>query len=142
MVRCASDDDVLFLDLFNGRVLSSIQCRVFLQSQLGYDVPQPERFPPPTTHQVLARLLRNLKRTYSETEEYGLALAATERILLVDPSSTEDVRDRGLLRSRLGDLHQGLWDLEQYAHLEPMAKDLSTVRKYAQTLGDTLGRRN
>ena len=142
MVRCASEDGILFLDPFNGRVLTSPLCREFLRAQLGYDVPEPERFPPPSRMEVVARLLRNLKRTYFDREHYDLALAATERILIIDPGSAEDVRDRGLLHVRLGNVHRGLWDLEQYAQLEPMAGDIATVRKYAQTLGDTLGRRN
>lgn len=142
MVRCADSKDVMFLDLFNGRVLDSTQCRSFLETQLGYDVPNPERFPPPSRPQILARLLRNLKRIYFHNENIPLALAATERILLVDPNSTEDVRDRGLLRVRLGDIHRGLWDLERYARLEPMASDITAVRKYVQALADTLRHRN
>jgi regulator of sirC expression with transglutaminase-like and TPR domain len=141
MVRCTDLGEVLFLDLYNGHVLTSVQCRSFLETQLGYEVPNPERFPPPSHHQILARLLRNLKRIYFQQENFQLALAATERILLVDPNSTEDVRDRGLLRARLGDLHRGLWDLEQYAQLEPMATDIGTLQKYAQALADTFSRR-
>lgn len=142
MVRCATSSGVMFLDLFNGHVMTTAQCTAFLRTQLGYEIPNPERFTPPSRHQILTRLLRNLKRTYFQDENFRLALAATERILLVDPNSIEDVRDRGLLHARLGNPHLGLWYLEQYAAFEPMANDLTTVRKYAQALADTLSRRN
>jgi regulator of sirC expression with transglutaminase-like and TPR domain len=142
MVRCADQADTLFLDLFNGQVYSSAGCRAFLQAQLGYDIHDPERFPPPARAEIVARLLRNLKRSYLQREDMWRALAATERILIVDPASTNDLRDRGLLRAKLGDFHRALHDLEQYALLEPMASDLPTIRTYAQTLAAAMKGRN
>ena len=142
MVRCPGLGGSMFLDLFYGRVLDSTQCRTFLQQQLGYAVPDPERFPPPSRRQVLARLLRNLKGSYFRRDDFRRALAATERILLVDPTSSEDVRDRGLLRAHLGKLHWALLDLERYAALEPTAPDHELIRKHARVLAEALGQRN
>ena len=142
MVRCPDARGALFLDLFYGRVLDSAQCRAFFQHELHYDIPDPERFPPPTHRQVLARLLRNLKRCYVRRKEWERALAATERVLLLDTDSSEDIRDRGILRARLGQLHLALLDLERYALLEPMAADQELLRKRALVLAEQLGQRN
>jgi regulator of sirC expression with transglutaminase-like and TPR domain len=142
MVRCPSPDGVLFLDLFHGRTLDSEQCRAFLQHQIGHAVTDPLRLPPPSRRQVLARLLRNLKGSYFRREEFEHALAATERILMMEPESGTDLRDRGLLRARLGDLHRALLDLERYAAIEPLAADQQMIRKHARTVADSIALRN
>ena len=142
MVRCPTSDGALFLDLFNGNVLDSVECRAFLREQSGHAIADPARFPPPSRKQVLARLLRNLKGSYVQREDFPRALAATERILLMEPDSSSDLRDRGLLHARLGNLHQALHDLERYAAMEPMAGDHELIRKHARTLADSLGQRN
>lgn len=142
MVRCPDPHGPLFLDLFYGRVLTSAQCREFLRDQLNYEGPGPERLPIPHRRQVLARLLRNLKRCYYRREDWPLALAATDRILLVEPDSADDVRDRGLLRAQLGDLHLALVDLEHYAMLEPAAADHELIQSRARALADALAPRN
>lgn len=142
MVRCPDPGGSLFLDLFHGRVLDNAQCRAFLQNQRQHEVPDPDRFPPPSRRRILARMLRNLKGSYVRQEDWLKALAATERILILDPDASEDIRDRGLLRARLGDLHLALLDLERYAMLEPMAADQALIRKHAQTVAEVLGQRN
>ena len=142
MVRFPDPSGSLFLDLFYGRVLDSAQCRAFLQSQLGYTAPDPERFPTPSRRQILARLLRNLKRCHFRREDFTRALAATERILLVAPDSSEELRDRGLLRARLGQLHGALLDLERYSALEPLAADHPLIKKRAQAIAEELAARS
>lgn len=142
MARWTGGGGALFLDLFYGRVLDSTQCRTFLQQQIGHVITDPARFPAPSRRQVLARLLRNLKGSYFRREDFPKALAATERILLMEPESSSDLRDRGLLRARLGALHLALLDLERYAAMEPMAADHEMIRKHARTLSEKLGQQN
>jgi len=142
MVRCQSDKGPIFLDLCYGRVLDTNACRVFLQTQLGYEVPNPERFPTPSRRLVLARLLRNLKSCYFRLEDWERALAATERIIMLDPESSDDIRDRGLFRARTGRIHLALLDFERYALIEPAAPDLEIIRKHAIVLATALEKRN
>ncbi|HZG69566.1 MAG TPA: tetratricopeptide repeat protein [Herpetosiphonaceae bacterium] len=142
MVRCPDRQGLLFLDLFYGRVLNSVQCRAFLHDQLNYEGPDPEHLPSPLRRQVLARLLRNLKHSYYRREDWQRALAATERIVLLEPDSADDLRDRGLLRARLGALHLALLDLERYAALEPAAPDQELIRSRARALAAALAPRN
>jgi regulator of sirC expression with transglutaminase-like and TPR domain len=142
MVRCPTSQGPLFLDLFYGQVLNTAQCRLFLQNQLGYEVPNPERFPRPSHRQVIVRVLRNLKSCYFKREDWTRTLAATERILLIEPDSGDDLRDRGLLRAQVGQLHLALLDLDRYARLSAGAADLDMVRKQAIMLAQVLGRKN
>ena len=62
------------------------------------------------------------------------ALAATERIILLEPDNPEELRDCGLLRARLGQIHRALEDLERYARMAPRAADLPRIRQQARAL--------
>jgi regulator of sirC expression with transglutaminase-like and TPR domain len=89
---------------------------------------------PPSRPAILARILRNLKNIYAEREEMPAALAATERILLLEPDNPQERRDCGLLRARLGQLHRALEDLDRYARMVPRAPDLPQIQQRARAL--------
>ena len=85
---------------------------------------------------MLARMLRNLKNLYIERSEFAQALAAADRILLIEPDQPQDVRDRGLLRARLNQFNGALEDLERYARLAPGASDLPQIREQARAIAE------
>jgi regulator of sirC expression with transglutaminase-like and TPR domain len=97
---------------------------------------------PPSKRVILARILRNLKNTYMERGEIDRALAAVERIILVEPENIPELRDRGLLRARLGQLHGALEDFDLYARLAPTAADLPQIRQHARDLAERLAQGN
>ncbi|GAC1654962.1 MAG: SirB1 family protein [Herpetosiphon sp.] len=142
MVRWRLPDGTLFLDLFFGQVLDGRSCRAFLEVQSGTSLPDPDIFPLATHRDVLVRLLTNLKESYVRRSKFAMALAATERILLLQPQSLENLRDRGYLRIRTGDLHRGLFDLERYVEHEPDAANQYLLRKQAQATAERLQTRN
>mgnify|MGYP001412365720 CR=1 FL=1 len=86
---------------------------------------------PPGRGAILARILRNLKQTHLARGDDARALAAVERLLMLDASDPGELRDRGLLRLRVGRLHAALEDLERYARQNPSASDLATIRGIA-----------
>ncbi len=134
MVRWDTADDSLFLDLFWGQVLDRRGCQAFLEVQTGSSVPDPALLPATTSRAVIARLLRNLKYTFVNQREFDRALAAAERIMLVVPGAGEDLRDRGMLRLRTGDLHRGLHDLERYVAAAPASFDQPFLRQQVQSI--------
>jgi regulator of sirC expression with transglutaminase-like and TPR domain len=85
-------------------------------------------------------MLRNLKGAYIERDDFEHAFTAADRALLIEPESTQDIRDRGLLHGRLGHIHQALEDFETYARMSPNASDLGTIRHHARKLVEQLGR--
>ena len=52
---------------------------------------------PATPRQILARVLRNLKGIYRKTDKPERMLDVLNRMLLVVPESSEELRDRGLV---------------------------------------------
>jgi regulator of sirC expression with transglutaminase-like and TPR domain len=93
---------------------------------------------PPTNRAVLARVLRNLKNAAIDADDFELALRACERVLLLVPGDAAEIRDRGVIRAHLGNVHLGMWDLNAYAQAEPGAQDLELIRRRAHALADDL----
>jgi len=72
-----------------------------------------------TKLQILARMLGNLKRVYVRMHSFPQARDVTELMLAVDPSATNELRDRGLLAYHMEDFAAALKDLEAYLRLMP-----------------------
>ena len=65
-----------------------------------------------------------------------LASAATGPLFLLAlyPWDLDEIRDRGMLRERLGDLHEALTDLEQYVRYRAGARDIQTISETVRSL--------
>ena len=95
------------LDPFHGgRLLDRAACEALVARAPGRQALDPRWLAPVTTRQILVRMLNNLKAVYTTLGDWGRALAATERILLLVPDALEELRDRGLLHARLGQATQ------------------------------------
>jgi regulator of sirC expression with transglutaminase-like and TPR domain len=135
----------LFVDPFNGgRLWTRTECETQVAGLYGSATPAliEQVMAPPSKHYILARMLRNLKNTYVERGDIDRALAAVERIMLIEPDNISELRDRGLLRARLGQLHRALEDLDHYARRAPTAADLPQIRQHARGLAERLARGN
>ena len=135
----------LFIDPFTGgRLWTRTDCETQVAGLYGSATPAliEQVMAPPSKRDILARMLRNLKNTYVERGDIDRALAAVERILLIEPDNISELRDRGLLRARLGQLHRALEDLDRYARLAPNAADLVQIRQHARGLAERLAQGN
>lgn len=81
-----------------------------------------------SNRQILARVLRNLKAIYRETDKPERMLEVLNRMLLVAPDSTADLRERGIVYQRLECFRAALKDLSDYVEREPEAPDMDDVR--------------
>lgn len=120
----------ILVDPFHGgRVITEDDCRDLVERHTG----RPELFDPAvlegsSPRAVLRRLLRNLRTVYLSRQDYPRALAAVERLLLVDPDATAELRDRGFIQAHLGRLGAAVTDLRAYLRLVPQAQDAGAVR--------------
>ncbi|HET9735126.1 MAG TPA: tetratricopeptide repeat protein, partial [Burkholderiales bacterium] len=93
--------------------------------------------------QILARLLRNLKGIYRETDQPERLLEVLNRMLVVTPEAHGELRERGLLYQRLECYRAALKDLTDYsAALEPDAADVEEVRARVLELSAICARLN
>ena len=79
-------------------------------------------------HQILARVLRNLKAIYRDNHQPERLLAVLNRMLIVAPDATAELRDRGIVYHRLECYRAALKDLSDYIEREPNAADVDEVR--------------
>ncbi|WJF91442.1 SirB1 family protein [Paraburkholderia bonniea] len=89
---------------------------------------------PATRREIVARMLRNLKTTYLQTERWQRLLAVQQRLVILLPDSIEEVRDRGFAYARLNYLRPALEDLEHYLGDCPDAGDATLIETQLQEL--------
>jgi regulator of sirC expression with transglutaminase-like and TPR domain len=145
LARYMAPGDDMFVDPFNrGRMWTHAECEAQVAGFYGSAAPAliEQIMIPPSSRAILTRILRNLKNTYVESGDFSHALAAVERIMLLAPDDAQEVRDRGLLRARVGRLHGALEDLDRYARMAPHAPDLAQIRQQVRVLAEQLARGN
>ena len=113
--------DVLIVDPFHGgALLSENDCREMLRQHVGEEAAfDRDLLEPATRHEIVVRMLVNLKRLYVRMRSFPQARFVADLLLTVDPSAVSELRDRGLLAYQLQDFGAALRDLETYLRLLP-----------------------
>ena len=130
-----TDDGEIFVDPFNdGRILGTVECSELLSETTGGAVElELEHLTAVDNKQILTRMLTNLVGIHGATDKRR-ALAAIDRILLLNPYSPRHLRDRGLLLAQLGEARSALEELERYLDLSPHAADADVIREQITAL--------
>lgn len=133
----------LFIDPFNdGRLLGRLACSELVAEATGGALElEPDHLAAVTNKQILTRMLSNLLGIYG-TGDQPRAIAAIDRILLINPDSPKHVRDRGLLLASLGETRNGLAELDRYLELAPAAPDAEVIREQIKTIRQSQARLN
>jgi regulator of sirC expression with transglutaminase-like and TPR domain len=152
LVRLPLRGGMLVLDPFAGGAPQSedeLRSRVkrVIPDGVADDLPASElpldQFLEPATHrQILTRVLRNLKGIYRETDKPERMLDVLNRMLILTPDASAELRDRGYVYQRLECYRAALKDLSDYAEREPDAPDLDEVRSRLMELSALCARLN
>jgi regulator of sirC expression with transglutaminase-like and TPR domain len=132
LVKHVGGDDAIVVDPFNGgEVKSDENLAELLRGLFGSPkVPMRADFLQPVgKRQILKRMLGNLKMIYLRDNDFGKALPVLRRLLIVDPESTEDLRDRGITYLKLECFGNALEDLDGYLKRVPEASDAPVIRE-------------
>ena len=134
----------ILLDPFNGgALLTPDLCADLVARAVGRRVSLTEAdFAPVTKRQLLGRMLRNLKGIYWQREEWEKAVEIVDRLLVLEPTTGEEWRDRGIALSSLGDFRRGLADWERYLTDFPNAPDGEKVRGQLRRVRQRLSQLN
>src|SRR5688572_1154660 len=92
------------------------------------ELPLEQFLEPASKRQILARVLRNLKGIYREADKPERMLEVLNRMLVVSPEASGDLRDRGYVYQKLECWRPALKDLTDYLEREPDAPDIDDVR--------------
>ena len=116
------------IDPFHGGAqLSEYDCRQLLRQHVGDEAAfDTSLLAPATRHDIVVRILVNLKRLYVRMRSFPQARVVSELLLAIDPTSISELRDRGLLAYHLEDYPAALRDLESYLRLAPPRQDESS----------------
>jgi regulator of sirC expression with transglutaminase-like and TPR domain len=152
LVRLRLRGGVLVLDPFaTGAPQSESELRARLQRVIPAgaadgvpvaELPLDQFLEPATNRQILARVLRNLKAIYRETDKPERLLEVLNRMLVLAPDSSADLRDRGIVYQRLEAYRAALKDLSDYVEREPDAPDFDDVRVRVMELSALCARLN
>jgi regulator of sirC expression with transglutaminase-like and TPR domain len=136
LVRYRGDALSLLLDPFDGgKVRFEDQAQELLDQVYGGMIRVQDSFlRKATKRDMLVRLLSNLKSVYVNVSDHPRALAAVERLLLLQPTSRGDLRARGLLLARLGRRTEAAEQLRAYLALAPGAGDADRIRALVEGL--------
>ncbi len=76
---------------------------------------------------ILIRMARNLKDSYANSYAYEKALRCTNMVLAIEPNFPDDIRDKGILESRMLNPDAALKYLNRYLEMNPDAEDADFV---------------
>lgn len=136
LVKYSGEEGEIVIDPFDkGEVRTVEELQEMLDRLYAGKVAyQPDFVAPVSNREILQRMLNNLKTIYLRRKDFLRALSAAERLLILDPTSAPEIRDRGLLYHKLDCPQQALEDLETYLRLVPDAADANEVREQLAVL--------
>jgi regulator of sirC expression with transglutaminase-like and TPR domain len=139
LVMLAGGNKRTVLNAFNnGEQVSDEDLRGFIAaaqgSAAGASTNLDELIQPASHRDILTRLLYNLKKIYFDEDDLELAIETVNLLLLINPNSAEEYRDRGLIYQQLEAFRASLADLTHYLELAPKANDAQLVRNMISEL--------
>ena len=140
IVQYTAQPKPFWIDPFDrGTILIREACTQRLYQLFGEQLPWRDAYLAPIgDHDILRRMLNNLKVLYRQQGAYRRALDVIERILLLSPDLPTEIRDRGLMHHQLGHLQAALHDLERYLELFQEAPDATVITRYIAALRQQL----
>jgi regulator of sirC expression with transglutaminase-like and TPR domain len=131
LVKHAREGAELLIDPFHqGEIKSREDLRGMLERRYGGSVALRSDFLKATGKKdILKRMLGNLKAIYLKRNDLVRLLTVLDRVITLEPSAAEEIRDRGMVYSRLELFQQARADFEAYLRLAPEATDAAAMRE-------------
>jgi regulator of sirC expression with transglutaminase-like and TPR domain len=150
LMKLSVQSGEIVLDPMNGSSLSREELEERLEPYLehqqeeefGDELPLAAYLRAAHPREILARMLRNLKAIFMESQRWQQVLDVQERLVVLLPEEITERRDRGLARANLGLAQAALEDLEAYLALRPHADDAQNLREMLPDLREALRKPN
>jgi len=130
VARVRTDEGDVLVDPFNrGLVLTAEHCQERLDRIYGGRVRlAADMLTPCPPRALLSRILRNLKAIYFKEGDFERGLRTADLLVVLNPGSAEDLRDRGLVLAGLDCYAMAVRDLEACLAAAPAAADADQIR--------------
>jgi regulator of sirC expression with transglutaminase-like and TPR domain len=147
LVKCPARDGVIVLDPYAGGASLSLEdLQQRLRTLRGGAAPPADiarhMLAAAGRKEILARMLRNLKGIYLERRDLPRALAAADRVIMLEPRAAEEYRDRAAIYLDLECFRAALSDFRNYLMLKPGADDAQAVQRRVAELQQIAARLN
>lgn len=145
LVKLPLSEGALLIDVFaGGALLSEAELRRRLNAAFDGDPPRPLEayLHAASEREVLTRWLHNLKRIHAQTGDWERLLKVANRLVILRPDSSEELRDRAWAYERLECPRAAAGDLAQYLARRPDAADAGEVRMRLSQLQRSANRLN
>lgn len=132
LVKMAVPGGEVVMDPYNGGIPLTIEQLEARLRDIYLDKPTPpleQVLAAASNKAILARILRNLKTWYLHESDWMRALSALNKMLLLEPDSLEELRERGEVYWQLECFRAAHADLERYLKLAPDAEDAMALRE-------------
>jgi regulator of sirC expression with transglutaminase-like and TPR domain len=137
LAKHVSDGREIIIDPFNmGKILTANDCQELLDKlQSGKEEAlNSSMLQPMEKRAIITRLLYNLKGIYMQKEQYNQALSIIDKILLLNPGTPSEIRDRGILYMQTSLFAQALADLEFYLSRVAAPEDSLNIKSHIKML--------
>lgn len=136
IVKHVDGKDEILVDPFNqGRILAMKDCQELLDRLYDGSVTvHPTFLQGMDKKAIISRMLFNLKGIYYQKEQHGKALPIIERILMLNPGTLSEIRDRGMMYMHTSLFSKALADLEHYLSHASAPEDRAQVEGHVKTL--------
>lgn len=133
IAKYLSDSGEILLDPYHrGAILSLQDCEEKLKAQFGEEAEfRPQFLLVSSAKQTLTRMLNNLKGSYFRRKDFQKVLMMIELALAVDPSSRQEIHDRGMIYFMQRDYRRATADMRAYLAAsppdDPQVKEVQTM---------------
>lgn len=137
LVRLLGVAPPIFIDVYGrGRMMDLETCqesvRRMFQGQIEL---HPEMFETVSHASIITRLLTNLKMIYLNSMRYAAVVPILDRMILINPMEPGLLKERGLVRFRLGQAQEARSDLERYLDEAREPEDAQDIRNLLRRIG-------
>ncbi|WP_420642252.1 SirB1 family protein [Candidatus Leptofilum sp.] len=131
IVGVAAQGNSLFFDPFHGGGrLSAADCARLVELTVGYTGAfQTEWLTAVSTHDILARMLNNLRIIFTQRHQWAEAIAVVGRMQHIQPNNPHHLRELGVIHYQQGNMHHAATLLDAYLQKAPNAADAQTIRQ-------------
>jgi regulator of sirC expression with transglutaminase-like and TPR domain len=136
LVKHVTNDRDIIIDPFNmGRIITLNECQELLDKiYKGTMVMNASLLQPMEKRTIITRMLYNLKSVYTQKEQYFKALSVIDKILMLNPGTPSELRDRGLIYMQTSLFAKALADLEAYVGSAGAPEDSAYIQNHIKML--------
>ena len=129
------NEEMILDPFYDGRLLDIDDLQDILDTNFDGQLEfQPEFLDEIGSEQILLRMTRNLKNSYTQSFVYEKALLCTNMVLSIEPESPEDIRDKGILEERMLNSEKALKYLNKYLEINPNAEDVDFILELIRSI--------